>query len=125
MEFVRLGFSRGSYSYEDCSNMKMCIIGRFLSNDVTFDTSSFRILAAHADWESSASNATRLEKENGLIMLEDIYSEEEVPTRVPFTHTQFIQLLDDWDAKVVKLRPYEVIIKCENNRFVFETTFSS
>lgn len=103
----------------------MCIIGIFLIDDVTTNSSSFKIWAAHADWESSASNATRLEKENGLIMLEDIYSEEEVPTRVPFTHTQFIQLLDDWDAKVVKLRPYEVIIKCENNRFVFETTFSS
>lgn len=125
MEFVKLNWCRGSYTYKDSSSIKMCIIGIFLTDDVSGDSSSFRAWAANENWECASSNATRLEKENGLIMMEDIYSEESEPTRIPFTYTQLIKLLDDWDEKVVKLRPYEVIIKCENGQFIFETTFSA
>ena len=125
MEFVRLSFSGNSYSYKGSSSIKMDIVGLFLIDDVANDSSSFRIWAANKNWESSSSNTTYLEKENGLIMIKDLYSQEEDPTWVPFTYTEFIQLLDDWDEKVIKLRPYEVIIKCENNEFIFETTFSS
>jgi hypothetical protein len=34
---------------------------------------------------------------------------------------QFIKLLDDWQEKVCKLKPKEVIIKHENDEFVIET----
>lgn len=123
MEFVRLNLCDNNYSYQDCSSMKMCIIGRFLANDVGNHLSFFKKWPFDENSPDLSCNATYLEKENDLILMKDLYSEEEEPTRVPFTYTQFIKLLDDWDEKVFKLRPWEVIIKCEDNQFIFETTF--
>jgi hypothetical protein len=37
------------------------------------------------------------------------------------TKQQFVQLLDDWQEKVCKPMPTEVIIKYENNQFIIET----
>jgi hypothetical protein len=34
---------------------------------------------------------------------------------------QLIQLLDDWQEKVCKLKPKEVLIKFENGEFSIET----
>jgi hypothetical protein len=34
---------------------------------------------------------------------------------------QFAQLFDDWQEKVCKYRPKEVIIKHENDQFTIET----
>ncbi len=44
-----------------------------------------------------------------------------MPTEVQMTIKQFVQLLDDWENKVCKLRPKEVIIKYEDGEFIIET----
>jgi len=37
------------------------------------------------------------------------------------SRTQFIKLLDDWQKKVCKHKPKEVMITFENNQFNIET----
>lgn len=115
-----LDINYGDYSYTDASSIEMCILGRFLTSDVRSHPSSFKEYALN-DWEKyTSSNATSLEKQNGYILLSDQYPEEETPTQLKMTHNQFIKLLDDWEEKVCKLKPKEVIIKHENGQFIFE-----
>jgi len=99
----------------------MEILGRFLTDDVRSNPLSFKEYALN-DWEIyTSSNTTSLEKQNSYILLNDLYSEEEIPTTLKMTHDQFIKLLDDWEKKVCKLEPKEVIIKHENGKFIIET----
>jgi hypothetical protein len=63
-----------------------------------------------------------MEKENGYVVLTDMYSEETVPTEFKISQQQFVQLLDDWQERVCKpYKPQEVIIKYENDQFIIET----
>ena len=121
MEFVRLVFLRKSYSYKESSSIEMCNLGIFLANDVGDSPSSFKKWLFHEPSTSASNNATIVEKEDGLILIRDMYSEEEEPTQLKLTYAQFFQILNDWEEKVVKLWPKEVIIKHENDQFVFET----
>ena len=122
MEFVKLiRSSHGSYSYEDASNIAMTILSRFLANDARYNPSSFKEYAFN-DWEEcTSSNLTSLRKEHGYIFLSDLYSEEKIPTELKISLNQFIQLLSDWEEKVHKLKPKEIIIKHENGQFIVET----
>jgi len=116
-----LNENHGYYSSKNASSIEMCILGRFLTSDVRSRPSSFKEYALN-DWEKyTSSNATGLEKKNGYILLRDLYSEEKIPTKLKMTHDQFIKLLDDWEEKVCKLMPKEVIIKYENDEFIIET----
>ena len=47
-------------------------------------------------------------------------SEEEIPTRLQISKEQFETLLDDWQEKVCKRKPREVIIKHVDDRFFIE-----
>jgi len=116
-----LNTNHGYYSSKKASNIEMEILGRFLTDDVRSNPLSFKEYALN-DWEIyTSSNTTSLEKQNSYILLNDLYSEEEIPTTLKMTHDQFIKLLDDWEKKVCKLEPKEVIIKHENGKFIIET----
>ena len=122
MEFVKLLYNSSSYSYKGSTSIKMDIVGLFLESDVGCYWPTFKAWALDDSQASMNSNITVLEKENGNILLSDLYSEESMPTEVHMTIKQFIQLLDDWENKVCKLRPKEVIIKHENGEFIIETS---
>src|SRR5690554_3750174 len=107
MNFVKLVLSTNHeyYSYQDASSIEMCILGGFLTSDVGFRPLSFKEYALNNSEQYTCSNATALEKENGNILLSDLYPEEKIPTQLKMTHEQFIKLLDDWEEKVCKLEP--------------------
>ena len=121
MLFVRLIYENGYYDYEDSNDIKMDILGFFLKSDVGCRRSSFKEWGLDDSDIRTNSNITYLEKENGYIYLSDLYSEEKVPTRLKMSIKQFVQILDDWDTKVCKVRPQEVIIKYENGEYSIET----
>jgi hypothetical protein len=111
----------GNYYSHDASDIKMSILALFLTDDASYNPSSFKEYALN-DWEQyTSSNATALEKQNGYILLSDLYSEENIPTTLKISCNQFIQLLTDWEEKVLKIGPKEVVIKHENNEFTIET----
>jgi len=99
----------------------MCILGDFLASDARYNPSSFKEYAFNAWEEYTCSNLTSLRKEHGYIFLSSLYSEEKIPTELKISLNQFIQLLSDWEKKVHKLKPKEVIIKYENDQFIIET----
>ncbi len=134
MNFVKLSLrsSKIGYSYQDASNIRMCILGTFLATDVRCSGDSiFREWAA-ADKDTPGSgfthyaggNATELEEIDGYIYLFDgteRMTEEIRANGFKIPRLQFIQLLDDWKEKVCAKKPKEVIIKHENNQFMIET----
>lgn len=124
MEFVKLLLSQNykGYSYIDASDTKMSILGFFLTDDVGCSSSPFREWAFNDNWGDACSgNITGLEKEDNYILLTDLYSEEEIPTTLKVTRAQYTQIITDWEEKVCKLMPKEVIIKYENDQFIIET----
>lgn len=121
MEFIKLTrSSTGRYMYEDASNIAMNILGNFLCSDVGIRPLSFKQWFFDLSTPYACSNLTSLEKENEYILLSDLYSEEEEPTELKMTNVQFLQILDDWEEKVIKQKPKEVIITYENDEFVVE-----
>jgi len=124
MELIRLILSPyGTHSYKDASNIKMTILGCFLTDDVSYYPASFKEWGLTNKWKNDETNGncTLLKKEGNDILLSDLYSEEEVPTVLKLTKEQYRQILTDWEEKVIKLKPKEVIIKYENDEFVMET----
>ncbi len=124
MEFVKLLLSANhkSYSYIDASDIKMGILGFFLTDDVRCGSSPFKEWAFNDSWGDECSgNITGLEKEGNYILLTDLYSDEETPSVLKMTRKQYVQVITDWQEKVCKLKPKEVIIKYENEEFVIET----
>src|ERR1700735_4656873 len=121
MDFVKLVYDGCHYRYNGGSGLKMDILGRFLLSEIRWDITTYREWACDEAYLSACGNITSLDKEGGYIYLSDLYSEEQVPTELKMTVQQFIQLLDDWQDKVCKLKPKEVIIKYENDKFVIET----
>ena len=126
VKYIELSYRNHKYySYKSASSVEMSILGQFLFSDVGDSSSSFRDWLFHEPSTDASINATSIEKENGFVLIRGLYSEEEEPTVLKVTYDQFLQLLRDWDEKVIKLQPQEVIIKHENNQFVIETTFSA
>ena len=75
-------------------------------------------------WWTFGGNVTFLEeKEDGFIYLSSKLpldeDEELIEFKIP--KEQFIKLLENWKQKVCKLKPAQVIIKYENDEFIFET----
>ena len=116
-----LSYKPGFYDYYDASCIRMSIPGLFLARDVGGDTSFYKEWFLENKYNSAAGNVIELDKKDGYIMLRDMYSEEKIPTELKMTCHQFLQLLDGWEQKVIKLKPKEVIIKYENDEFVIET----
>lgn len=65
---------------------------------------------------------TTLEKENGMVTLQDLYAgEETAAATVSMPLQQFVQLLDDWEEKVCKRRPKDVVLVYTDGRYSIET----
>lgn len=129
MEFVRFFLDRkyGDYASENASNIEMTILGHLLASDIGCSLRSNKY-PTFKDWalddslgDCLSSNLTRLEKEENYIFLTDIYSDEEIPTEFKISRQQFAKLFDDWQEKVCKKSPKEVLIKYGNDEFVIET----
>lgn len=116
--------SGGFYLCKEKSNIEMEILGHFFVIDIGCSNAAvFKKWALEStDGDICGGNTTSLEKEINNILIEDSYSEETIPTTVRMTVKQFAQLFDEWQDKVVKLRPKEVTIKHENGRFFIETS---
>ena len=124
MEFVKLLLRQNyeTYSYVDASIIKMSILGLFLTDDVSCHNSSFKEWGINDNWgDATNGNTTILEKDDNYILLSDLYSEEEIPTVLKMTRQQYVQVITDWEEKVCKLKPKEVVIKYENGEFSIET----
>ena len=123
MEFIKLIMSpHGSYIYRDASSIEMTILGHFLVTDIGCSPSPFKEWAFNDNWGDACSgNITGLEKEDNYILLTDLYSDEEKPSALKMTRQQYVQVITDWEEKVCKLMPKEVIIKYENDQFIIET----
>ena len=120
MSFVKIIYDGNFYSYDDADSTEMATLGLFLSSDV-YRPSSFINWAFDNESDHACANLTNLDKENGYVLLSDLYSKEETPIELKMTQGQFVQILTDWEEKVCKLKPKEVIIKHENDQFVMET----
>jgi len=121
MEFIKLIISSyDSYNYNGASNIEMNILGNFLSSDVRCQITPYRQWALNDRDIGIGGNLTDLYKEDGNVFLADILSEEEVPTELKMTIQQFVQLLDDWETKVCKKKPEEVLIKHQDGEFIIE-----
>lgn len=126
MEFFKLLLNphHGYYSYKEASSIGMCILANFFSSDVTDDAVGFKEWALDERYDFTSSNATCLEKEPNSIRVFDGTEKVSAKTRangITIPLDQFIQLLDDWDNKVWKNKPKEVIVKQENGQFFIET----
>jgi hypothetical protein len=134
MNIIRFELNHGSYTPKNDSNLEMCILGHFLTSDVGWRRASFFKQWALADKKDPKSefnysiggNATYLEEDdNGDVhLIDDTGSDEDdiyyVPAHFKMTKQQFVQLLDDWQEKVCKYKPREVLITEENGKFTIE-----
>jgi len=129
MELVNffLDLEYGDYASKNASNIEMTILSHLLASDIGCSLRSNK-WPTFKDWalddslgDCLSSNLTRLEKEGNDIFLTDIYSDEEIPTEFKISRQQFAKLFDDWQEKVCKLKPKEVLIKYENDEFTIET----
>ena len=122
-----------TYIYQNSSSVGMTILGIFLYVDVWCNNSQFFKDWTLADKKNPSSkftnyigaNATELEEgDDGYIYLRDAtepFSLENELQYLKISRQQFIQLLDEWQNKVCKRKPKEVIIKHENGQFFIET----
>jgi hypothetical protein len=85
------------------------------------DISFYKEWLLDNEYNSAGGNITELDRVGNHVLLSDAYSEEDVPTKAQMTSAQFLKLLDDWEEKVCKASPKEVLIKYENGEFVIET----
>jgi hypothetical protein len=120
MDFVKIIYEKDSYNYHEASSMRLCTLGLFLADDVGGRISSIREWFFDDNVLYASMNITGISKEKGCVLLNDLYFEEK-PSELKLTYSQFLQLLDDWEEKVLKLKPKEVTIKYENDQFIFET----
>ena len=99
----------------------MYILGCFLASDCGLSSSNSFI-----DWVNDdecnriEANITILKKENGFIVLSDLYSDEEVPTEIKIPVAQFLNILLEWRDKVCKEWPKSVVLRQENGKYIFE-----
>lgn len=121
MPYIKFIIKNNRYYHLDSDTVEMCILGNFLSSDVgCSNIESFRQFALN-DWEEgTSSNATHLEKENGDILLSDIYPMEEFASiELRVSKEQYLKLLDSWQ-NICKIKPKEVFIKYEDHQFIIE-----
>jgi hypothetical protein len=123
MEFAKLLAPENSdYVCIEASNIEMGILGNLLSRDVECNIYPYKETLADDRSTGRGGNFTSVEKEGDYVFIIDLYSEEVVPTEFKILKKVFIQLLDDWQEKVCKHKPREVIIKYKNDQFIIETS---
>mgnify|MGYP003498212316 CR=1 FL=1 len=121
MSYARFEDHDGYYSRIEETDVEMCILGRFLTDDI----GSF--MQFFLDWASSdqggvtGGNSTNIEKDGDFILLTDEYPVEKFAhIVVTMRRAQFIKLLNDWKEIVCKNRPQELILRYENDEYTLE-----
>ena len=140
MSFLKLkwsDFSKG-YEYQDASNVKMNILGNFLSKTLQSKAGERPChCLLYKEWAFSdksksqrkslwsvMDNIMAEEEDDGCIYLSLSLplEEDEELIRLKMTKEQFVKILDDWESKVCKLKPQHVTIKHIDEQFIFETS---
>jgi hypothetical protein len=130
-------YENGFYMYRGGTTSEMDVLGIFLATDVGCSEQEWPTFKdwALADKTSPGAgfgytiggNATFLEQhdDDNIHLIDDTGSDPDdvhyIPARITMTREQFVRLLDDWQEKVCKRKPREVIIKHVNDRFIIET----
>jgi len=124
MEFVVLRYSYEDYYPSKSSNMEMCVLGGFLTNDVRTSALFYKEWSLDDQGLGVSGNHTFLEKEDGYVYLTDIYSDEKIPTTCKISVQQFAKLLGDWDT-ILKCvpRPLKIKIILENSEFAIKVIY--
>ena len=123
MSYARFEDHDGHYSRIKETDVEMCILGSFLTDDVRCGVND----TSYQDWfyndtdEVGGGNATNLEKDGDFILLTDEYPVEKFAhIVVKMRRDQFIKLLNDWKEIVCKNRPQKVILRYENDEYTLE-----
>lgn len=109
------------YTCTEASDTEMTILGNLLADDVRENVLSYKQTIADHTLRGQGGNFTFMEKENGDVLISDLYSEEAIPTEFKINQQSFIHLLDEWQEKVCTHKPKEVIITYDNDQFKIET----
>jgi hypothetical protein len=123
MEYAKILYTDfGFYSCRDTSSADMEILGLFFTDNVGCRDSSFArwVVDDSLGFEVSG-NSVCLAKEEDHILLSNLYAEEDNQVQLKMSRAQLVKLLDEWQEKVCKLKPKEVIVKFEDGEFSMET----
>lgn len=118
---LELNVKKNNYNCVEVSDAEMLILGTMFADDIRDTACSYKQTLADNTLRGQCGNFIFMAKENGYVVLSDLYSEEIVPTEFKILQQSFIQLLDEWQEKVCKHKPKEVIIKHLNDQFFIET----
>jgi hypothetical protein len=129
MSFVEINFYSDDckgYSSGGSLGPQMDILCTFLLSDVEqIGMERLRQWALDDAQEHMGGNMASLEKEGDSIYVSGSYVCSETEKRewveLQISHQQYLQILDDWENKVRKAKPKQVIITYENDQFTFET----
>lgn len=117
---LELNDAWNNYTCTEASDADMLILGNMLADDVRDNALSYKQTLADTTLRAQCGNFTFMAKENGYVAISDLYSEEATPTEFKIPLQVFIQLLDEWQEKVCKALPKEVIIKYDGHNFFIE-----
>lgn len=109
------------YTCIEASDKEMTILGNMLADDVRDNALSYKQTISDHKLRGQGGNFTFMEKENGYVLISDLYAEEPIPTEFKISQQSFIHLLDEWQDKVYKSKPQDVIITYNDDRFNIET----
>jgi hypothetical protein len=123
MKYARLMFTSAwnTYTCTEVSDADILILGNMLADDVRDNAFSYKQTLADDTLRGQSGNFVSMIKENDFVILNDLYTEEAVPTEFKIPQQVFIQLLDDWQEKVCKYKAKKVIIKYVDGQFFIET----
>jgi hypothetical protein len=123
MKYTKLSLNSAwnNYTCTEASDVEMTILGNLLADDVRDNVLSYKQTLNDDKLRGQGGNFTFLKKSNGYVLLSDLYSEAAEPIEFKISQQAFIQLLDDWQEKVCKHMPREVLIKEEDGAFTIET----
>lgn len=122
MNYAKIAFdsSDGSYEFLQSACIPMAILGHFFAAEIgNKSRDSFRdwvLTSIHGDYATGEENNRRLERDsNDILLCNKMYQEK---VRIPLK--QFVQLFDEWQEKVVKVKAREIVIKHERGQYSIE-----
>ncbi len=123
MKYTKLELNAAwdSYTCTEVSDAELLILGNMFADDVRDNAFSYKQTLADDTLRGQSGNFVSMIKENGDVVLRDLYSEMAVPVEFKVTHHAFMQLLNDWQNKVCRPKPKEVLIKYDGSNFIIET----
>lgn len=110
---------------EQSSDSSMYILGEFLTADISYKGGARRIQwIKNEQYQAGSSNLTFMEKEEGNIILGNLFDEDPYVNALTVPIPVMIDLLEQWDA-VCKNNPTEVTIYYENGKFKVEGIYAT